>query len=75
MKLRTVGFSKKVLATVLAACGGQLIAFCTTLLATGSFDRVEAAQLLGVALTAALGVVAGYAAPANPVEPAPDNAA
>lgn len=63
--MTTIGFSKKVLATVLAACGAQAVALVVQLIATGEFDRVSAAQLVGVGLTAGLGVLAGYLAPPN----------
>ena len=65
--LETVGFSKKVLATVATAVGAQLVALAVNWISTGAFDRVEVAQLVGAALTAVLGVIAGYAAPPNEV--------
>lgn len=63
--MKTVGFSKKVLAAVLAACGAQAAALLVQVIATGQFDRVAVAQLVGVGLTAVLGVAAGYKAPPN----------
>lgn len=66
--MRTVGFSNKVFVTVLAAVSTQLVAFVVNLVATGVFDRVAAAQLVGVGLTAVFGVLAGYqAAPSETV--------
>jgi hypothetical protein len=58
--LRTVGISRKLLAAVWGACGAQAIALVTNLIASGQFDRVELAQVIGVAATAAGGVLAGY---------------
>lgn len=65
--LETVGFSKKVLATVLAAAGAQLVALLVNLISTGAFDRVEVGQLVGVVMTAVLGTAAGWLAPPNEV--------
>lgn len=59
---RTVGLSNKVAKTLWGACGAQFTALVVNLVATGAFDRVEAAQLVGVALTAVGGLVAGYRA-------------
>jgi hypothetical protein len=58
-RLQTIGFSKK----VLAAVGAQTVALIVNFIASGEFDRVEVAQVVGLGLTAAL----GYVAPANPV--------
>jgi Ca2+/Na+ antiporter len=66
--MKTVGFSKKVLATVLAACGAQLVAVVVQVTATGEFDRVAVGQVVGAALTAVLGTFAGYQAAPNEVE-------
>jgi hypothetical protein len=66
--VQTIGFSKKVAAAVITACGAQLIALVVQVVATGEFDRVAAAQLVGVALTAVLGTYAGYQAPPNDVQ-------
>jgi hypothetical protein len=63
----TIGFSKKVAATLAAACGAQLIALLVQWISTGAFDRVELAQLVGAGLTALFGVIAGYKAPPNDV--------
>lgn len=61
-KRRTAGLSNKVAKTLWGACGAQAVAFLVSLIATGQFDRVELAQLVGVAATAAGGLLAGYAA-------------
>jgi len=63
--MKTVGFSKKVLATLVAACGAQLVAVVVQVTATGVFDRVAVAQLVGAGLTAVIGLAAGYKAPPN----------
>lgn len=60
--MRTDGFSNKVAKTLWGACGAQATALLVNLIATGTFDRVELAQLVGVALTAAGGVLVGYQA-------------
>lgn len=61
-KRRTVGLSNKVAKTLWGACGAQAVALVTNLIATGQFDRVEVAQLVGVAATAVGGLLAGYRA-------------
>lgn len=63
--MKTVGFSKKVVATLVAACGAQLVAVTVQVTATGEFDRVAVGQLIGAGLTAVLGLAAGYKAPPN----------
>lgn len=65
--MTTVGFSKKVAAAILTACGAQAIALVVQLASSGAWDRAEWASLLGVALTATLGTYAGYRAPPNEV--------
>lgn len=65
--MKTIGFSKKVLATVATAVGAQLAAFVVSWIASGELDRTELASLVGAALTAGLGVAAGYYAPPNEV--------
>lgn len=62
MKTVTSGLSNKVAKTLWGACGVQLIALATNLIATGAFDRVELAQLVGVAATAVGGLLLGYTA-------------
>lgn len=52
---RTVGFSPKVL--VPAAL--QAVALLVNFIASGAFDRVELAQVVGLALTAVVGYIAG----------------
>lgn len=49
--VRTVGLARK----IAAAVGAQTVALLVNLIASGSFDRVEFAQLVGVALTIVLG--------------------
>lgn len=66
--MRTVGFSHKVLATVIGAVSAQLVAFVVALVATGEFDRVALGQLVGVALTAVFGVLVGYQASPSDTE-------
>lgn len=61
MKKKTVGFSGKMIATVVAACGAQIVALVVSLVATGNFSRTELAQVVSVVLTAVFGFVAGYA--------------
>ena len=67
MELQTIGFSKKVLATVLTACGAQAVALIVNWISTEEFNRTEWAGLIGIALTATLGTLAGYLAKPNPV--------
>jgi hypothetical protein len=69
--LVTDGFSNKVAKTLWGACGAQATALLVNYLASGVFDRVELAQLVGVALTALGGLVAGYAAAPDEQEDAP----
>ena len=63
--MRTVGISPKVWAPVAA----QVIAFIVNLIASAEFDRTEAAQLVGVALTALVGYLAD---PGDVVPDVPD---
>jgi hypothetical protein len=58
--IRTDGLSRKLLSAVVAAVGTQVVALLVNLISTGKFDKVEAAQLVGIALTAVFGVLAGY---------------
>lgn len=60
--MSTVGLSNKLVKTLIAACGAQLVALIVQVIATGEFDRVALAQLVGVAVTALFGFVGGYAA-------------
>jgi hypothetical protein len=70
--LVTDGFSNKVAKTLWGACGAQATALLVNYVASGgSFDRVELAQLVGVALTALGGLVAGYRAAPDEQEDAP----
>lgn len=61
-KRRTAGLSNKVAKTLWGACGAQATVLVVNLISTGQFDRVELAQLVGVAATAVGGLVAGFAA-------------
>jgi hypothetical protein len=62
MQKQTVGLSSKLIGTLIGACGAQLVAFVVNLISSGEFDRTEAAQLVGLALTAVFGVIVGYIA-------------
>lgn len=57
--MKTVGLSKK----IIAAAGAQFVALVVNLIASGQFDRVEWAQVVGIVLTTVLGI----AAPPNAV--------
>lgn len=63
----TVGISNKLVATLYGAVGPQVIAMFVNFIASGAFDRTEAAQLLGIALTAVCGFLLGYSAEADQV--------
>lgn len=71
-KRRTAGLSNKVAKTLWGACGAQAVALVTNLIATGQFDRVELAQLVGVAATAVGGLIVGYAAQPDEQQDVPD---
>jgi hypothetical protein len=60
MTKKTKGISSKLLATLWGAAGAQTVAFVVNWISSGEFDRVELAQLIGVALTVGLGGLAGY---------------
>jgi hypothetical protein len=60
--MRTQGLSRKLAATLAGAVGAQLVAFAVNWIQSGQFDRVELAQLVGVAGTVALGTITGYLA-------------
>lgn len=70
--MKTTGISNKLLQTLLGACGAQVIALLVTLAATGEFDRVQWAQVGGLALSALLGLALGYRADPDTVEFDPD---
>lgn len=64
----TVGWSNKLIHTLLGAVGGQVIALVVALASTGEFDRVQWAQVGGLALSALLGLVLGRQAAPDTVE-------
>lgn len=60
MKLRTQGISNKLINTLYGAIGAQLTALLVTLAATGEFDRLQWAQIAGLAITAVAGIVSNH---------------
>ena len=65
--MQTVGISNKLIKTLLGAVSAQLVALAVQVIATGQFDRVALAQLVGAGLTAVFGFVLGYQASPDPV--------
>src|SRR3954462_12524953 len=60
--VRTLGISRKLLSTVLAAIGTQVLALLVNWVSTGKFDKVEVAQAVGIVLTAIFGSLSGVVA-------------
>jgi hypothetical protein len=67
--VKTIGISPKVLIPVLAQAAALLVNW----IATGAFDRVEVAQVVGLGLTAVLGAWAGPGEVAVEIGPASDS--